>query len=356
MRNVIFNIYKYRLRRIAAQVLLDFEDGVPRVGNYSTLDDFFEAFIPEKGEKLAIQDKARSVARQNGNVAKTEQSILKDRKEENLSLVEAHKENVIILSVQTNSTRKLYTKEFGSRYEKHYPTELVIIDNRPGHQFIAVEHTRRGAAMDTERAARIMQSGFNLMMNDQGVYFEITTLVRKMDFYETVRDILTRLEDQVRSVTFRFDGKRRNNLSQNSDFIYVVQNWIGKFASRGQVTAFLRNNREFMQSEMRKDFELIAGLCAQDPHYSLLVKFEQFGLFRYGDETVVQFGLAKDAIDRFTEKVQTVSQESIFIDEEDQEPQKLASLREWLENINDLSNRYEERALSKRERKKSYRR
>lgn len=355
MRNVIFNIYKYRLKRVAAQGLLDFEDGVPRVENFGTLEEFFEAFIPEKGEKLGIQDKARSVAKQNGSVAKNEQSILKDMKEENLSLVEAHKENIIILSVQTNSKRKLYNKDFSSRYENHYPTELVIIDNRPGHQFIAVEHTRRNAAMDTERAARIMKSGFNLMMNEQGVYFEITTLVRRMEFYDTVRDILTQLDDQVRSVTFRFDGKRHINLARNAEFIYVIQNWIGKFASRGQVTAFLKNNREFMQSEMRKDFELIAGLCAQDPHYSLMVKFEQFGLFRYGDETVVQFGVDKDAIDRFAEKVHKVNQESLFIDEEDREPQRLASLREWLENINYLSNRYEERALSKRERKKSYR-
>lgn len=339
---------------------MEWEDGLIRPQDFASLEDYFEALLPAKGEQMNIWDKARTAkANMRGMDLGDDGSTARDMKDYHRADIVEHKESIVVLTIQANGSKRYIDRENQAHRMSHYPSSCVLIDNRPGHQLIAVEQSHRDSAMEPERVVRLLLSHFNAMMPTVGVQLEIVELVRCPEFFEAVQQIITNLDDEVRKLEFNFptDSRQMKERSRDEalDSVYALQDWLAGFAYRGHLSAMVRNNCTFMSEKIRKTWGLVAQLCTQDTGYYLRVRFERFGWFQYGQETNAQFGIEKEAIDRFAGREIAVPEADLFVDEEDQPVEKRQSLRVWLEDIVQVAESYEERKVSRRKGKRGRR-
>ena len=361
MKNIIFSVFRFHLSTIKTEVGLEWEDGLLRPEKFPTLEAYFEALLPAKGEQLPVWDRARTA---KSNVASksddTDNYVARDKKDYHRADIVEHKENIVVLTVQANGSKHYIDRENKDHRMPHYPSSCVVIDNRPGHQLIAVEHSHRDSAMEPQRVVRLLLSHFNAVMPKVGVQLEIVELVRSPEFFEAVHQIINNLDDHVKKLEFNFPSdsteSRARNREEALNPVFALQDWLAGFAYRGHLSAMVRNNRQFMSDKIRKTWGLVAQLCSQDTGYYLRVRFERFGWFQYGQETNAQFGIEKDAIDRFAGREIAMQEADMFVDEEDLPIVKRQSLRVWLEDITQLAETYEERKVSRRKGKRSHRR
>lgn len=361
MKNVIFSVYRYHLTPCPTEVRMTWEDGLLRPQQFATLEAYFEALLPAKGQQLPVWDKARTAkANLAGKDVGDDGSNARDMKDYHRADIVEHKEGIVVLTIQANGSKRYIDRENQPHRMSHYPSSCVLIDNRPGHQLMAIEQCHRDAAMEPERVVRLLLSHFNAVMPQVGVQLEIVELVRCPEFFEAVQQILVNLDDQVRKLEFNFPSDsstlRVRNYDQSLDPVLALQDWLSGFAYRGHLAAMIRNNRAFMSEKVQKTWGLVAQLCAQGTGYYLRVRFERFGWFQYGQETNAQFGIEKEAIDRFAGIELKVHEADLFIDDDELPVVKKQSLRVWLEDIAQLAEDYEERKVSKRKAKRRYRR
>ena len=214
--------------------------------------------------------------------------------------------------------------------------------------------------MEPTRVVRLLLSHFNAFMPKMGVTLQINEMVRLPEFFEAVQHIITRLSDNVCKLELNFpsDNGRLSSMNRDHslDVLKELQDFLDTFAYRGHLSAMVRNNRSFMSARNRHVWGLIAQLCTQNAGYYLRVKFENFGWYEYGQETTLQLGIGKDAIDRFVGREIAKREEDLFIDDDELPVVKLQSLRVWLEDITKLEEKYEERKVSKRKGTRRYRR
>ena len=351
-KKLFFAFYKYHLSKVKTELQMDWDDGMPRPQNYPTLEDYFEALLPAKGQELQVWDKARRASTLLSGSQPAERDMVRQRdmKDYHRADIVEHKDHIIVFTIQTNATKRIIDQNNVTRTEKHYPSSYVIIDNRPGHQLIAIEVTHRDSVMDKDRAARLLLSHFNSLMPLVGVQIEITQLLRQQDFYEAVQTILNTMNDTVCKLEFNFptDGQQSRLREPEVAAIRAFMDYISGFGYRGSFSAYVRGNREFMSRKMRKTWELLAQECLRNNGYFLRVRFERTGWFQYGQELIAQFGISKEVIDRFAGKLVDTGDSDIFIDEEDQVPEKFTPLRELLDDKCLLLAQYEERKISKR--------
>ena len=361
MKNVIFSVFRYHLSTVKTEEVMKWEDGLVQPKDFTTLEAYFEALLPEKGKQMSIWDKARTANAMLPSQKRNDDFVsARDSKDYHRADIVEHRENIVVLTVQANGSKRYIDRENKNQRTPHYPSSCVIIDNRPGHQLIAVEQSHRDSAMDPQRVVRLFLSHFNAMMPKVGVQIEIVELVRCPEFFEAVHQIITNLDDQVKKLEFNFPSDntliRAHNREEALNPVFALQDWLASFAYRGHLSALVRNNRQFMSEKIRKTWGLVAQLCAQDMGYYLRVRFERFGWFQYGQETNAQFGIEKDAIDRFAGREIAMREADMFVDEEDLPVVKQQSLRVWLEDITQLAEKYEERKVSRRKGKRGYRR
>lgn len=353
MKNVIFSIFRYKLSKLTAnESRMNWSDGLIWPKDYPTLEDYFEALLPQKGKQLPVYDKGKT-ARQNVSfrMVADDTTIAQDRKEYHRSDILAHKDKITVLTVQANGSKHYIDRNNMDHKMPHYPSTTVIIDNRPGHQLIVIEHSHKASAMEPSRIVHLLLNHFNAQMPQVGVQIQIDELTRVPDFYEACDDIVRRLHDEVRKVELSFpsDNKYHHDRTQELQSFYFMQEFLSPFAYRGHLSALIRSNKAFMSEKTRKTFGLIAQMCAQHEEYFLRVKFENFGWFQYGQETVAQFGISKNTVEEFTG--QKIPDNEIFEDDDDN---KKKSLNEWLSDITNVVESYAERPVSKRKVKKRY--
>lgn len=353
MRNVILSIFRFKLSTLpSTEARMNWSDGLLWPKDFATLEDYFDALIPQKGKQLPIYDKGKT-ARQNVNfrMVADDTTIAQDRKEYHRSDILEHKDKITVLTIQANSSKHYTDRNNLDHKMEHYPSTCVIIDNRPGHQIIAIENTHKTSAMEPNRIVHLLLNHFNAQMPQVGVQIEIDELSRIPDFFEACDDIVTRQHDRIRKLELDFPSDDSYQHFQEAEMqeIQMIQRFLNPFAFRGHLSASIRSNRSFMSERNRKTFGYIAQLCVKHPEYYLRVKFENFGWFQYGQETVAQFGIDKDSIEQFTGK--KIPDNEIFLDEDGG---RKKDLKEWFSDINNVVECYAERPVSKRKGKRRY--
>lgn len=337
MKDLIFTIYRYKIGKIPKQGELFPEEGRKNPKDYATLEDFFESFLPEKGRFLDLWEEAK---KSKGK----EETVEKDtHKNEILQ----HKDHIIVVALQANKFKTIHDENWNERKEPNHPSCFVVFDNRPGHHYVAIQQ----AAMNTDATAeKILQNSFNFSMNQYGLRFEVVLLKRTMEFLEAVDAIREELKYKVQKVTFDFD-KNMGEEKKQSKILKALNEWIGRFAESGQITANVSDD-ELMQSKcVRKDLNLMADLCTRNSHYKLTVNFERLGLFRYGQDVRAQFGLNEKIISFFC----GIEIHTETFDFEDGEFNFTVTLPEWLDDVHKLFKNYEEETLSGKQRRRTRR-
>ncbi len=343
MKDVIFAIYRYRITKMPTEISELFSDGrklTPK--DYETKELFFESFLPERGNMVDIWEEIRKTRK---NKTETVETI---EKESHRNRVMEHRDNIIILALQANGAKKIYDEDWATHPEPNHQPCMMVFDNRPGHQFVAIER----AAMDTDKSAAMLETSFNYLMTRYGYRFEVLRLKRDLPFLEAVYDIKNSLGDNINRVVFDFDKNLQNKKKLDSRFLKALNEWLGKFADSGQIAANIKNDELLKNSVIRQDLGLMAELCKQNPHYNLFVKYEHFGIYRYGQDVRAQYGVTSDVLDSFVYPRPEPTDDIPFPDEE---VVKRITLPEWLDKVQTLYQKYEEEALSVNKRKRGRR-
>lgn len=338
MKDVIFAIYRYRITKIATEVSELFPEGRKlKPKNYDTNELFFESFLPERGNMIDIWEEIRKTRK---NRKETVETIEKDPHK---NRVMEHRDNIIVLALQANGAKKIYDEDWATHPEPNHQPCMMVFDNRPGHQFVAIER----AAMDTDKSAKMLETSFNYLMNPLGYRFEVLRLKRDLPFLEAVYDIKDSLGDNINRVVFDFDKNLSAKKKLDSRFLKALDEWLGKFADSGQVAANIKNDELLKDTVIRQDLGLMAELCKSNPNYNLLVKYEHFGIFRYGQDVRAQYGVESDVLETFVYPRSEPTDDILFPEEEEL---KRITLPEWLDKVQTLYHKYEEESLSVKKR------
>lgn len=341
MKDLIFAIYRYHITRMATEVGELFPEGrkfSPK--DYDTAELFFESFFPARGGKMDIREEIRKTRKNKHEVVETVE------KDPHNNKVMEHRDNVIILALQANGSKKIYDADWSDHPEPNHQPCLMVIDNREGHQFVAIERV----AMDTDKSAQILESSMNYLMNPYGYRFQVKRLKRDLPFLEAVYDIKDTLGDNINRVVFDFDKHLSNRQKLGSRFLKSLDEWLGRFADSGQIAANITDDELLKDAVIRQDLALMAELCLTNPHYNLLVKYEHFGLFRFGQDVRAQYGVDAVVVEDFVNPRMEERVKDELFPMEETEP--AITLTEWLDKVQTLYMKYEEEPLSAKRRKR----
>jgi len=338
MKDKIFTIYRYKIDKLPAVQQELFEKKAPAQDRKTiTGEGLFEELLPKKNKAFDLWNAPKK--KRDGDEVVEKESFN--------NMVLEHRDSIVVLAMQANSSKLIYREDWSKEPEPNHMPFHVIIDNRNGNGFIAIER----AAMDTDKSAEILQNSFNYELNKYGYRFQIVRLKNQMKFIKAIYHIKDKLKDNVSKVVFDFDKnlKEKDNLS--SRFVHALSEWIGKFADSGQIAANIKDDEQLKNVEIQEDLELMADLCFSNPHYNLFVKFKRFGVYKYGHDIKAQFGLDADVLDLYVNvEDKTTTGRLHFAGEEEVMP--TITLPQWLDDIKKLYKDYEEEALSTKKRRR----
>jgi hypothetical protein len=217
---------------------------------------------------------------------------------------------------------------------EHHPYCHVVIDNRPGHQVMAVV---KNSAFDNkpDNVCGILYQGFNnaTILGQYHLKIEFTKRQRsKNEFWPVVNDIRSIFKDHVRQIRMDFSGKDADEQPDPQDVVAVMRALARKSASTAAVT-LNADGEEVKLDELYDDLTNMANICLTQKGYDLTVKFRTFGLYRYGADIVAQFGVEDEVIEEFENGVKKMNFEN---------PNGSFALIEWLDRMIALLDKYED--------------
>lgn len=282
----IFALYHYDICAL--------ENKTPRVLSpdgekniYNSLEDLFESFIPKRGGSVDVWETKTKGSGEN----KTQEY------EPHGSVVLQNKNHISAFKLQRNGKKKYETIDWETKTEGHYPTCCIIIDNRPGHQIMAIEVK---SAFKIDKASEIIIKDFNRKLRPYNVCFECLPLEKHFEFWESVDEIRERFHDEVRRVEFDFSGAKKigDENGKMANYLVTLANLIS--SHHGGVFYELKDDRDLHKA--KDDLTHMAKLCYENAGYNLMVKFKTFGIFRFGQDVKAQYGLDDGKIEEFGKK------------------------------------------------------
>ena len=242
-------------------------------------------------------------------------------------------DDVILMTIENNKWKHTTNKKKEVAHE-HHPYCHVVIDNRPGHQVMAVV---KNSAFDNkpDNVCGILYQGFNnaTILGQYHLKIEFTKRQRsKNEFWPVVNDIRSIFKDHVRQIRMDFSGKDADEQPDPQDVVAVMRALARKSASTAAVT-LNADGEEVKLDELYDDLTNMANICLTQKGYDLTVKFRTFGLYRYGADIVAQFGVEDEVIEEFENGVKKMNFEN---------PNGSFALIEWLDRMIALLDKYED--------------
>lgn len=199
-----------------------------------------------------------------------------------------HADGVVLMALENNRLRHT-TINLKDVEHEHHPFCLVIIDNRPGRQFIGIERNS-SFGTNTDKVADILQKGLSYKMHEYRRRIEIKRPTKKTtDFWDVVDEIRNTFDDHVTKISIDFadaDGKTKVNAN---DLLAIMCTMSKKTGSKALFELIGQGNEGVELDNIRCDVEHIAEICLTQPNYVLSVRFKNFGVYRYGSDLVAQF-------------------------------------------------------------------
>lgn len=323
----VFALYRFHLEKIgrgSSDVFAETEDC-----EYNTLEEMIESRFPESGVEIQI-----------GEIIETGQGD--NRTSElvaHMTFVEAHSDNIVILNFQAIKTKTINNENWTSENVGHYPPIRIIIDTRPGRCLIAIE--KKLSVIKPDKACNMLIDWFRMYLNSKSVRIECIPLSKSVDFWDGVYEIQRITHDRIRNVKFCF-SKETEPDDNDRTFVSVLTRWMSVFAKNGELSLNIENDEHL--KKVHDDMTRMARLCYNDSRYNLQVGFAKFGIYRYGQDVVAQYGLENDVIEKFLPHYYP---KDAFTDESPK-----AGLIGWLDTVHQLFLDYGKPASSQQKRKK----
>lgn len=295
---------------------------------------------PSAKPRLTLPEAMNEVFQTNGSYALP---VVREKKGRALSL-ECEKyhvdvlrrENLVTLLQLENNKHKKTINNHKETTHEHHPFCHVLLDCRHATRLVGIE---RSPAFDRkpEKTAGILSQGLSQMLRPNGYKVWLTPKTKKApDFWDVVNEIRQTFNDRVRQVTLSFEdedsrrGKKAVNASPDSIIAFMQQ--MAKSANCDSLLALdARGDGEVNLEAIRKDIDQLALICLQQPSYSLNVRFQRFGAYRFGAHLKMELGLSQEALTHFTE-----GQRSLFAGDTPGQYELLV----WLDRLQKLLDEY----------------
>jgi hypothetical protein len=256
-------------------------------------------------------------------------------------------DDVILMTIENNKWKHTTNKKKDVAHE-HHPYCHVVIDNRPGHQVMAVV---KNSAFDNkpDNVCGILHQAFNNKTILGKYHLKIEFIKRhreKNEFWPVVNDIRSIFKDSVRQIRMDFSGKDADEQPDPQDVVAVMRALAKKSASTAAVT-LNAEGEEVRLDELHDDLTNMANICLNQEGYDLTVKFRTFGLYRYGADIVAQFGVEDEVIEEFEKGIKRMNYQNL---------NGSFALIEWLDRMIELLPKYNNETLVQKRGKRSRRR
>lgn len=334
----VFAFYNFRIcqRDDEEASLFANKEGSEQLIHYDTPEECFGSFF-SMGGKLPL-----NVLKEKG---KSKNKTVEWEPYGNDVLMVA--DGVILMTIENNKVKHTTNKKKDVPHE-HHPYCHVVIDNRPGHQVMAVV---KNSAFDNkpDNVCGILYQAFNnaALLGKYHLKIEFTKRQRKRnEFWPVVNDIRSVFKDSVRQIRMDFSGKDVEEQIDPKDVVAIMRALAKKSASTAAVTLNAEGD-EVKLDELHDDLTNMANICLTQKGYDLTVKFRTFGIYRYGTDIVAQFGVDDEVIEEFENGIRRMNFEN---------PIGSYALIGWLDRMIELLAKYEDETPVQKRRKRSRRR
>lgn len=283
----IFAIYQFELKegKTGRSLFPELAEGsdMKSLATYSSREEYFGSFY-EKTRFLLLH--ARK------NYVKMETDVYRCE-------ILAHFDGVVLLTIENNKAKHTIEDKKDIKHP-HHPYCHIAIDNRKGHQLLAVE---RSSAFDgnPERICKILCEGMNYKMQPANVEICYKEKYKaRTEFWKTVNDIKVLFDDTVKQIRLDFDRKKvKERKPKPNDMMGMVAAMAIKAQTNSAVLFGTCGSEEVKLDEIREDLINIADVCMKQKEYDLVLKFRKFGLYKYGADIKAQFGVDDSVLDDF---------------------------------------------------------
>ena len=291
---------------------------------------------PHKKQHLTLSEALDEVFQTNGSCVLPVAREKKKGRIHSLESEEFHvdvlrRENrVTLLQLENNKHKKTINNHKENMHE-HHPFCNVLIDCRGHTRLVGIE---RSAAYDRkpERAAAILEAGLSQILKPHGYRVWLTPKTKKAtDFWDVVNEIREKFHDRVKQIALNFEDDENKVEPSPDSIIAHMQQMAQRAHSDAALSLDARDDGEVNLEAIRKDLDQLARICLDQPCYSLNVKFQHFGTYRYGANLKMELGLSQEALTHFME-----GQRSLFAGP----PPGGYELVEWLDRLQNLLNEY----------------
>jgi hypothetical protein len=335
----IFAFYDYKISHrndVTADLFKEQTENYNLLKQYESPEACFESFF-NTGGKLML-----NVLREKG---KGKDKEVKWEPYGNDVLMVA--DGVILMTIENNKWKHTTNKKKDVAHE-HHPYCHVVIDNRPGHQVMAVV---KNSAFDNkpDKVCDILCQGFNspTFLGQYRLKIDFTKRQRaKNEFWPVVNDIRSIFKDSVRQIRMDFSDNDDELEENPQDVVTVMRALARKSASTAALT-LNAEGEEVKLDELHDDLTNMADICLTQKGYDLTVKFRTFGLYRYGADIVAQFGVEDEVIEEFEKGRKRMNFENA---------NGSFALIEWLDRMIELLDKYKDEIPVQKRGKRSRRR
>ena len=181
-----FNLYTYQFRPVNKEETLFEKTPLPVEERMEKKQDIFNALF----------DKTSGFVFKYGN-KRFEHEVL-------------YNENRIVIFRVANNKFLTLEENFVKRHQSHFPSTMVIIDNRTDVQHIAIEE-RTNSFVDTDYLAKILSASFKKGLEQSGLSIEILKDYDENEFWE----IVNAYPKQVTMLRFQFSYPNLPRVSQS---------------------------------------------------------------------------------------------------------------------------------------------
>lgn len=287
-----------------------FELHVERCERHQQTDMFAAEGAPCKKQHLTLSEALDEVFQTNGSYALP---VVREKKARTPSLecekyhvdVLRRENMVTLLQLENNKHKKTINNHKETTHE-HHPFCHVLLDCRHATRLVGIE---RSSAFDRkpEKTAAILSAGLSQILRPNGYKVWLTPKTKKApDFWDVVNEIRRTFDDKVKQVTLTFEdgddrqGKTAGQPSPDS-MIAFMQQMAQRTHSDASLAFDARDNGEVNLEAVREDLDQLARICLKQPCYSLNVRFQHFGAYRFGAHLKMELGLSQEALTHFME-------------------------------------------------------
>lgn len=285
-----------------------------------------DRLLPEPGKKNALKIVGRKTKRQ------------RQGRNTHGNKMEQHQRNIASLLVEANKTKEI-TRDFDSFEEEHNPFLRFLFDCTPEHCLMAVE--RNESTMSEKKAVELIKLMFNQNLWDEDWQFECVQPNIPMEYWDILKFVIKKLDDQLRKVSLVFDDNKQNVNKKNEgkaglkkDKLEFIDEFVSHFR-KGGLSFDLDDN--IQMEHYKSDILHLAALCAERD-YQLVAEFRNFGKMCYTNRFPAIMPLDNEVLGEFLGRKAETSMNGYKIEK-------------WFNNIHELF--YEQEEMNDDERRRS---